>query len=87
MKLSCGAALISVQLGIRNTTTVFDAPDRERVRQPRHIPADGVLVPYDARAASGQYLMKELNDGAYRNEFYVAHISGFPFSCPAPKRR
>lgn len=62
-------------IGIRNTTTVFDAPARERVRQPRHTPADGVLIPYDARAANGQHLMKELNDGAYRDEFYVAHIS------------
>jgi hypothetical protein len=45
--------------GIRNTTTVFDIPERDRVRlvslcyfanllysclQPRHVPADGVLV-------------------------------------------
>jgi len=65
----------NVSEGIRNTTTVFDAPARERVRQPRHAPGDGVLVPYDGRAAHGQYLMKELNDGAYRDEFYVAHIN------------
>ena len=61
---------------------MFDAPARERVRQPRHTPADGVLVPYNPRAAHGQYLMKELNDGAYRNEFYVAHISWFSSSLP-----
>jgi len=65
----------NVSEGIRKTTTVFDAPARERVRQPRHTPADGVLIPYDARAANGQYLMKELDDGAYRDEFYVAHIN------------
>ncbi|KAF9652010.1 vacuolar protein sorting-associated protein 13 [Thelephora ganbajun] len=65
----------NVSEGIRNTTTVFDAPARERIRLPRHTPADGVLVPYDARAANGQYLTKELSDGAYRNEFYVAHIN------------
>jgi hypothetical protein len=76
------ALLSTPAIGIRNTTTVFDAPARERVRQPRHIPADGVLVPYDARAANGQYLMKELNDGAYRDEFYVAHISRFSPSLP-----
>ena len=84
-------ALLKPTAGIRNTTTVFDTPARERVRvasshpvsdcrrlysrQPRHTPADGVLIPYDARAANGQYFMKELNDGAYRKEFYVAHIS------------
>lgn len=79
--------------GIRNTTTVFDAPDRDRVRmvrhlqfivssifswyfqQPRHTPADGVLVAYDARSAIGQNFMKDVNNGAYRKEFYVAHIS------------
>jgi len=65
----------NVSEGIRNTTTVFDPLDRDRVRQPRHIPADGVLIPYDARAANGQWFMKELGDGAYRNEFYVAHIN------------
>jgi len=65
----------NVSEGIRNTTTVFDAPARERVRQPRHTPADGVLIPYNARAANGQYFMKELNEGIYRTEFYVAHIN------------
>ena len=29
--------------GIRNTTTVFDAPKRDRVRVPRHVPYDGIL--------------------------------------------
>lgn len=29
--------------GIRNTTTVFDTPERDRVRMPRLIPADGYL--------------------------------------------
>ncbi|KXN90021.1 Vacuolar protein sorting-associated protein 13 [Leucoagaricus sp. SymC.cos] len=60
--------------GIRNTTTVFDNPERDRVRLPRLIPADGVLRAYSAREAMGQYWMKDLNDGAYRNEAYIAHI-------------
>ncbi len=29
--------------GIRNTTTVFDAPKCDRVRVPRHVPYDGIL--------------------------------------------
>ncbi|CAL1695807.1 unnamed protein product [Somion occarium] len=61
--------------GIRNTTTVFDRPERDRVRLPRHVPFDGVLVPYSDREALGQYWMKDLNDGAYRDELYVAHIN------------
>lgn len=30
-------------LGIRNTTTVFDGPQRDRVRIPRHVSSDGIL--------------------------------------------
>ncbi|RPD62925.1 vacuolar protein sorting-associated protein 13 [Lentinus tigrinus ALCF2SS1-6] len=61
--------------GIRNTTTVFDNPARDRVRMPRLIPADGVLVPYSDREALGQYWMKDLDNGAYREETYVAHLN------------
>ncbi|KAF8509808.1 vacuolar protein sorting-associated protein 13 [Gautieria morchelliformis] len=60
--------------GVRNTTTVFDNPARDRVRIPRHISADGVLTPYSAREALGQSWMKDLEQGAYRNEVYVAHL-------------
>ncbi|PPQ64275.1 hypothetical protein CVT24_008413 [Panaeolus cyanescens] len=67
--------LKGVGKGIRNTTTVFDNPERDRVRMPRLVPADGVLRPYSAREALGQSWMKDLNNGAYRQEFYVAHIS------------
>ncbi|OCH96150.1 vacuolar protein sorting-associated protein 13 [Obba rivulosa] len=61
--------------GIRNTTTVFDNPARDRVRPPRLIPSDGVLVPYSEREALGQYWMKDLEQGRYRDEQYVAHIN------------
>ena len=52
------------------------------------------MQPYSAREALGQYWMKDLNNGAYRQEAYVAHISmhitvnsqsaihGHPFICP-----
>ncbi|KAA1471483.1 DUF1162-domain-containing protein [Dentipellis sp. KUC8613] len=65
----------SVSEGVRNTTTVFDSPARDRVRMPRHVPADGVVVPYSAREALGQYWMKDLDQGAYRQEAYVAHLN------------
>jgi len=61
--------------GVRNTTTVFDRPARERVRLPRHVPQDGVLMPFSERSALGQYWLKDLDNGAYRQEFYVAHIN------------
>uniref|UniRef100_A0A5K1JWH3 CHIP6 n=1 Tax=Ganoderma boninense TaxID=34458 RepID=A0A5K1JWH3_9APHY len=61
--------------GIRNTTTVFDNPARDRVRLPRVVPADGVLVPFTEREALGQYWMKDLEQGAFRGETYVAHIN------------
>ncbi|KAG6336571.1 hypothetical protein ID866_2509 [Astraeus odoratus] len=60
--------------GIRNTTTVFDKPERDRIRLPRHVPPDGVLVPYSDREALGQYWMRDLDNGAFRKESYVAHI-------------
>ncbi|CAK5280530.1 unnamed protein product [Mycena citricolor] len=67
----------NVSEGIRNTTTVFDGPERDRVRLPRHVPSDGVLraSPYDARAAMGQYWLRDLDNGTYRQEVYVAHIN------------
>ncbi|KAI6162193.1 vacuolar protein sorting-associated protein 13 [Pisolithus thermaeus] len=49
--------------GIRNTTTVFDRPQLDRVR-----------LPYSHREALGQYWMRDLENGAYRGESYVAHI-------------
>jgi vacuolar protein sorting-associated protein 13A/C len=65
----------NVSEGIRNTTTVFDNPERDRVRVPRHVPVDGVLRPYSAHEAMGQYWMKDLDNGAFRREAYVAHIN------------
>lgn len=64
----------NVSEGIRNTTTVFDNPEKDRARLPRHIPADGVLRAYSAREATGQYWLKDLENGMFRNESYVAHI-------------
>ncbi|KAI9460579.1 hypothetical protein BJY52DRAFT_1117906 [Lactarius psammicola] len=61
--------------GVRNTTTVFDRPARERIRSPRHVPPDRVLVPFSEREALGQYWLKDVDNGAYRQEFYVAHIN------------
>ncbi|KAF8591826.1 vacuolar protein sorting-associated protein 13 [Ramaria rubella] len=64
----------NLSAGVRNTTTVFDNPARDRVRIPRHIPNDGVMTPYSAREALGQSWMKDLEQGAYCKECYVAHF-------------
>jgi vacuolar protein sorting-associated protein 13A/C len=60
--------------GIRNTTTVFDQQDIDRVRLPRFIASDGVLRPFSSRDALGQSWLKELDAGAYFHESYVAHL-------------
>nr|XP_019015055.1 vacuolar protein sorting-associated protein vps13 [Kwoniella pini CBS 10737]OCF53836.1 vacuolar protein sorting-associated protein vps13 [Kwoniella pini CBS 10737] len=60
--------------GIRNTTTVFDQTDLDRVRLPRFISADGVLRPFSDREALGQSWLKDLDAGAFFHDSYVAHI-------------
>ncbi|EIW72804.1 hypothetical protein TREMEDRAFT_25659 [Tremella mesenterica DSM 1558] len=60
--------------GIRNTTTVFDQQELDRVRLPRFIATDGVLRPFSAREALGQSWLKDLDAGAYFTESYVAHL-------------
>jgi hypothetical protein len=68
--------------GIRNTTTVFDQQDIDRVRLPRFIASDGVLRPFSSRDALGQSWLKELDAGAYFHESYVAHLGESNlFSC------
>ncbi|GAA6031882.1 hypothetical protein JCM8097_003317 [Rhodosporidiobolus ruineniae] len=60
--------------GIRNTTTVFDQTGIDRVRLPRFTASDGVLRPYSEREALGQNWLKNVENGKYFNETYVAHL-------------
>ncbi|KAH7368024.1 vacuolar protein sorting-associated protein [Plectosphaerella cucumerina] len=64
----------NVSEGIRNTTTVFDGSELERVRYARFVPADGVVRPYNARESMGQYWLKQVDNGKYFNEHYIAHL-------------
>jgi hypothetical protein len=42
------------------------------------------LQPFSEREALGQYWLKDVDNGAYRQEFYVAHISTLcAFSSPS----
>ncbi|KAF3213876.1 hypothetical protein TWF679_005190 [Orbilia oligospora] len=64
----------NVTEGIRNTTTVFDAEGLERVRLTRFIGRDGVVRPYSQREALGQFWLKQLDNGKYFDEDYIAHL-------------
>ncbi|TVY16543.1 Vacuolar protein sorting-associated protein 13 [Lachnellula arida] len=64
----------NVSEGIRNTTTVFDADGLDRVRLTRFIGTDGIVRPYSQREALGQFWLKQLDNGKYFNEMYIAHL-------------
>lgn len=64
----------NVSEGVRNTTTVFDGSELDRVRLPRYIPADGVVRPYSQREALGQSWLKQADNGRYFDEQYIAHL-------------
>ena len=64
----------NVSEGIRNTTTVFDGGELDRVRLPRFIPSDAIVRPYNQREALGQSWLKAVDSGKYFDEEYVAHL-------------
>ncbi|KAH8926014.1 hypothetical protein BT69DRAFT_1239533 [Atractiella rhizophila] len=64
----------NVAEGVRNTTTALSQNPLERARLPRFIAADGVLRPYQEREALGLSWLRVLDNGAFANEKYVAHI-------------
>ncbi|KAK2629859.1 hypothetical protein QTJ16_000679 [Diplocarpon rosae] len=64
----------NVSEGIRNTTTVFDGDGLDRVRLTRFIGTEGVVRPYSQREALGQFWLKQLDNGKYFNEQYIAHL-------------
>ncbi|CZT04223.1 related to vacuolar protein sorting-associated protein VPS13 [Rhynchosporium graminicola] len=64
----------NVSEGIRNTTTVFDGDGLDRVRLTRFIGTDGIVRPYSQREALGQFWLKQLDNGKYFNEMYIAHL-------------
>jgi len=64
----------NVSEGIRNTTTVFDGSELDRVRLTRYIAGDGIVRPYSQREALGQFWLKQVDNGRYFDESYVAHL-------------
>ncbi|CAO1638595.1 unnamed protein product [Sympodiomycopsis kandeliae] len=76
VKPAVGAFDLAASLGegVRNTTTVFDsANDIDRVRLPRYVAPDLIVRPYSSREALGLAWLKNLEDGKYIKEYYVAH--------------
>ncbi|KAK4132156.1 vacuolar protein sorting-associated protein 13 [Trichocladium antarcticum] len=64
----------NVSEGVRNTTTVFDGTELDRVRLPRYVPGDGIVRPYNQREALGQSWLKQVDNGKYFDEHYIAHL-------------
>ncbi|KAG1472650.1 hypothetical protein G6F56_001412 [Rhizopus delemar] len=62
----------NITAGIRETAT-SDGKVILRERLPRFIGQDGILIPYSQREALGQLWLKEVNDGHFFNDAYVAH--------------
>lgn len=65
----------SVSEGVRNTTTVFDGNQIDRVRPTRFTAHDGVVRPYTQREAQGQTWLKMANNGEFFRDSYLAHLS------------
>lgn len=60
--------------GVRNTTTVLQPGGLDKVRLTRFIGVDGIVRPYSAREALGQFWLKTCDDGKYFQEDYIAHL-------------
>ncbi|PWN25799.1 DUF1162-domain-containing protein [Jaminaea rosea] len=76
VKPAVGAFDLAASLGegVRNTTTVFDSSnDIDRVRLPRYVAPDLIVRPYSSREALGLAWLKNLEEGKYLKEYYVAH--------------
>lgn len=73
----------SVFEGVRNTTTLFDSSEIDRVRPSRFIAADQIVRPYSQREALGQFWLKTAENGKYFNESYIAHLDLSAGGAPA----
>lgn len=62
--------------GIKNTTTFFKERKKGRIRIPRYIGEDKVLLPYNKEKSEGKYVLYHVDDEAHSNEHYLWHIVG-----------
>ncbi|KAI9283162.1 hypothetical protein BY458DRAFT_427893 [Sporodiniella umbellata] len=63
----------NISEGIRNTTTMNETNMIERTRYPRYIGPSGILKPYLLREAIGQHWLKDVGQGKYGKDVYLAH--------------
>ena len=59
--------------GIMNTATYFD-DKAHRIREPRYIGQDGRVVLYDQASAYAQSLLAVLEEGKYKQEWYLFNV-------------
>ncbi|OLY84616.1 Vacuolar protein sorting-associated protein 13, partial [Smittium mucronatum] len=64
----------NVTEGIRNTTTVFDSSEIDRIRLPRFINKQKIIEPYSNRDSLGFNWMREIGDGRFAFDDYLAHL-------------
>jgi vacuolar protein sorting-associated protein 13A/C len=64
----------NVTEGIKNSAASFHGHILERSRLPRHIGRDGIIRPFNQREAAGAMLLTQVQDGAFYNDSYVAHL-------------
>ena len=62
--------------GVKNTTTLFEDDNRERIRKPRHFGMDGTVEVYSPSKASAQQLLYFISNNKYLDEKqkYLRHI-------------
>ncbi|SAL98237.1 hypothetical protein [Absidia glauca] len=63
----------NVTVGLRETTTLFEEGALVKERLPRYTGKDGTLRIFSQQEALGQMWMKEMADGYYNKETYIAH--------------
>lgn len=59
--------------GVRNTATSADSHAIARARLPRVIGSDGLVKPYNNREAIGQMILRNVGDGVFAKDHYLAH--------------
>lgn len=66
-------SLTKTTQGVRNQADSSHVHSRERIRLPRYIGQDKVILPYSELKAYGQFILYTLRNGSYQSEWYRFH--------------